>query len=279
MTITLIGVGLMGGSMVLSLKEREFAHKIIGVDKSEANLERALQLGIIDEKAELTPAIKKADLIIAAIPVNSIETLLPQILDQINDQQIVIDLGSTKSAALKSIKDHPRRGRFVATHPMTGTEFSGPNAAFEGLYDDKCTVLCDSEHSDKDAVDTVKQLYKTLNMRILEMNAEEHDMHTAYVSHISHISSFALALTVLEKEKEEKHIFDLASGGFRSTVRLAKSSSAMWVPIFMQNRHNVLDVLYELIFQLKKMKQLLIDKDAEGFDRLIKEANQIKRII
>ena len=279
MTITIIGVGLIGGSMGIALKDEGFADKVIGVGRRKESMDKALALGLIDEQAELAPAVAQADLIVLAVPMSAFDHLLPAVLDQINDKQVVIDVGSTKSAFLKQIKDHPRRGRFVATHPMAGTEYSGPEAAVEGLFEGKCTVLCDAENSDKDAVELVRKLYKALQMKIIYMDSEAHDTHAAYVSHISHITSFALALTVLEKEKEEKRIFELASGGFTSTVRLAKSSPEMWAPIFMQNRYNILDVLYEMIFQLKKMKQMLIDQDEEGFRKLIADANKIKRII
>ncbi|TAM98203.1 MAG: prephenate dehydrogenase/arogenate dehydrogenase family protein, partial [Chitinophagaceae bacterium] len=173
----------------------------------------------------------------------------------------------------------PKRNRFVATHPMAGTEYSGPEAAVKDLFKGKSTVFCDIEESDKDAVELVKKMYNDLGMRIVYMDSVSHDLHTAYVSHISHITSFALALTVLEKEKEEEAIFELASGGFESTVRLAKSSPDMWIPVFKQNRHNVLDVLYELIYQLKHIKQLLVDEEYEEFYKLIQKANEIKKII
>lgn len=279
MVVAIIGVGLIGGSMGITLKKRGFADHIIGVSRTRATLDKAMELGLIDERAELTDAVRKADLIVLAVPMGAFHSLLPKILDQINDRQVVIDVGSTKSVFLKEIKDHPRRNRFVATHPMAGTEYSGPMAAIEGLFDDKVTVFCDVEDSEADAVELVTGMYEVLKMKITYMEAEAHDMHVAYVSHISHITSFALALTVLEKEKEDKHIFELASGGFESTVRLAKSSPDMWAPIFMQNRYNVLDVLYEMIIQLKRMKQMLIDKDEEGFYKLMKEANKIKRIL
>lgn len=279
MTISIIGVGLIGGSMALSLKDRGFTDCVIGVSRRESTLDRALALGLIDEKASLEEAVKQADLIILAVPMNAFHRLLPQILDLVNDQQVVIDVGSTKATFMREIKSHKNRGRFVATHPMAGTEYSGPDAALDGLFDGRCTVLCDVNDSDEDAVEVVKKLYDTLHMKIIHIDSEAHDMHVAYVSHISHISSFALALTVLEKEKEEKRIFELASGGFESTVRLAKSSPDTWAPIFMENRYNVLDVLYEMIFQLKKMKQMLIDKDEQGFYKLIEDANRIKKIL
>lgn len=278
MVVAIVGIGLIGGSLAITLKENGFADRIIGVDVSQENLDKAIRRRLIDEDLPLTEAISKADVIVVSTPVDSMMTLLPHILDQV-DQQVVMDMGSTKGRLLATIADHPKRGRFVATHPMAGTEYSGPEAAIPNLYDNKCTVLCDVEHSDADAVELVQNLYKSIPMRMVYLNSEEHDLHTAYVSHISHISSFALALTVLEKERDENRIFQLASGGFSSTVRLAKSSPAMWVPIFKQNRDNVLDVLDEHINQLARFRSLLIKQDFERFYEQIEAANEIKRIL
>lgn len=278
-TIAIVGVGLIGGSMALTLKEKGFATKVLGVGRREASIQKALSLGLIDESVSLEEAIRQAELIILAVPVDALKEMLPGVLDKISDQQVVIDVGSTKEKFLQRIKDHPNRKRFVATHPMAGTEYSGPEAAQKDLFSGKSTVLCDVDDSEKDAVELVKQMYDVLGMRVIYMNAEAHDVHTAYVSHISHITSFALALTVLEKEKEEEAIFELASGGFESTVRLAKSSPDMWIPVFRQNRNNVLDVLYEMIHQLKHVKQLLVDEEYDEFYKLIQKANEIKKII
>jgi prephenate dehydrogenase len=195
------------------------------------------------------------------------------------DQQIVIDVGSTKEGIMQAVAGHKKRGRYVGTHPMAGTEYSGPEAAIPDLFTGKCTVMVDIEGSDPDAVKKVEDLYKSLEMNIVYHQSHEHDIHTAYVSHISHISSFALALTVLEKEKNEKRIFELAGGGFSSTVRLAKSNPDTWVPIFQQNRDYVLDVLDEHINTISKFRTLLIKKDFEAFYKMIEQANQIKRIV
>ena len=206
-------------------------------------------------------------------------TLIPEVLDQIGPQQVVLDVGSTKVQLLKGVKNHPNRGRLVATHPMAGTEFSGPEAAIPNLYDHKYTVFCDVEDSDEDAIGVVRKMYESIPMYIVELDAKAHDIHTAYVSHISHISSFALALTVLEKEKDEDRIFELASSGFSSTVSLAKSSPNMWIPIFRQNRDNLLDVLDEHIQQLARFRTLLIKKDFDTFYQLIEESNKIRKIL
>ena len=278
MVITIIGVGLIGGSMALALKEAGFVKKVIGVDASKAHLQKALERGLIDEAADLATAIQQSGLIVLAVPVDAIEVLLPQIMDLVTDQ-VVMDAGSIKEAVLESIKDHPKRGRFVATHPMWGTEYSGPEAAVKGAFVNKATVICNKENCDADALELAEKVYQTLGMQLVYMNAVEHDVHVAYVSHISHITSFALANTVLEKEREEDAIFSLASGGFESTVRLAKSNPAMWIPIFMQNRDNILDVLNEHISQLRKFKACLEKENYDYLKELIEHANTIRKII
>ncbi|MEO0339996.1 MAG: prephenate dehydrogenase [Bacteroidota bacterium] len=278
MVITIIGIGLIGGSLAISLKEKGYAKKVIGVDVSQENLDKAIRRRLIDEDKDLKAGVEQADIIIISTPVDAMLKIIPEVLDLV-DQQVVIDVGSTKSLVLDRIKNHPKRGRFVATHPMAGTEYSGPEAAIPNLYDHKYTVLCDIESSDEDAVALIREMYASIPMHIVELNAEEHDIHTAYVSHISHISSFALALTVLKKEKDVDRIFELASSGFSSTVRLAKSSPDMWVPIFRQNRDNVLDVLDEHINQLAIFRSLLIKKDFETFYKLIEESNKISKIL
>ena len=278
MIVTIIGTGLIGGSMALTLKEKGFATKVIGVDASEQHLAQALALGIIDEAHTLQDAVTLSDLIIIATPINAAENLLPQILD-IATKQVVMDVGSTKNNICKIVSTHPKRGRFVATHPMWGTEYSGPEAAVKNAFTDKATVICSKEASDSDAAALVEQVYQTLGMHLLYMDAAAHDVHVAYISHISHITSFALANTVLEKEREEDASFELASGGFESTVRLAKSNPSMWVPILMQNKENVLDVLNEHISQLRKFKASLEKEDPEYLLELIEKANGIKRIL
>ena len=279
MIITIIGIGLIGGSLAITLKENGFAQRIIGVDVSQDNLDKAMRRRLIDEEMGLEEGISAADIVVLATPVDVMLRLLPQILDRISSQQTVIDVGSTKERLLEAVKGHPARERYVATHPMAGTEHSGPEAAIPNLFDHKCTVLIDVGDSAPDAVEMAERLYRSIPMRIVQLDCLSHDVHTAYVSHISHISSFALALTVLAKEKDESHIFELASGGFDSTVRLAKSSPDMWVPIFRQNRDNVLDVLDEHIQQLARFRSLLIKKDFDTFYQLIEEANQISRIL
>ena len=278
MRVAIVGIGLIGGSMALALKENGFADWVIGVDANPEHQKLALELKLVDEIVPLNEAVVKSDLIILAIPVNAAEKLLPGLLDQVH-LQVLMDVGSTKEGLLKCIQNHPKRGRFVATHPMWGTENSGPTAAVAGAFIDKATVICNKEETDADALDLVEKMYETLGMHLVYMNAKAHDVHVAYVSHISHITSFALANTVLEKERGEDNIFELASGGFESTVRLAKSNSDMWVPIFMQNKENVLDVLNEHISQLRKFKSCLEKENFEYLKELIEQSNGIKRIL
>jgi len=278
MVISIIGIGLIGGSMAITLKENGFAKKIIGVDASQDNLDKAVRRRLIDEDKKLEEAVAESDIIIISIPVNAMLQVLPKVLDLVTNQ-VVMDVGSTKYELMQSIKDHPNRKQFVGTHPMAGTEHSGPEAAIPNLFNNKTTVICDANQSSKDAIEKVENLYKSLEMRVIQMDSNAHDIHTAYVSHISHISSFALALTVLEKEKNEKAILDLASSGFGSTVRLAKSSANMWVPVFQQNRDNVLDVLDEHINSLSKFRTYLIKKDFKKIRELIEQSNEIRRIL
>jgi prephenate dehydrogenase len=276
---TIIGIGLIGGSYALSLKRKGIASQIIGVENNIHHQQRARELNLVDETLPLNEAILKSELIVLAIPVDATVKLLPMILDQITGQQVVMDMGSTKEEVTSVICNHSNRKRFVATHPMWGTEYSGPEAAVNDAFIDKAVVICDAHYSDADALKLVENIYKEIGMHIIYMDASAHDLHTAYISHISHITSFALANTVLEKEKEDVAIFELASGGFESTVRLAKSNPAMWVPIFKQNRENVLDVLNEHITQLRKFKSCLEKENYEYLQELIENANGIKRIL
>ena len=278
MTVTVVGIGLIGGSMALAMKEKGIARKVIGVEKSQAHQEKALELNLVDELLPLDKAVKAADLVIIAVPVDASEKLLLQVLDQV-DKQAVIDVGSTKEGIIEAVSRHPKRDRFVASHPMWGTEYSGPEAAVRNAFIHKAAVICNKEESAPDALAAVQKIYSELGMHLVYMNAHDHDLHVAYISHISHITSFALANTVLEKEKEDDAIFELASGGFESTVRLAKSNPAMWVPIFMQNRDNVLDVLNEHIVQLRKFKSCLEKENYDYLAELIENANRIRRII
>ena len=264
--------------MALALRELGVASIVIGVEASEEHRKKAVELRLVDETAELEEAVAAADLVIVAIPVHSTEELLPRLLDLV-DNQVVMDVSSTKETILNAVAAHPKRGRFVSTHPMWGTEYSGPEAAVRNAFHGKVTVITGKEQSAGSAVEMVEDLYRKLGMTILYMDAASHDIHAAYVSHISHITSFALANTVLEKEKEEDTIFAMASAGFESTVRLAKSNPAMWVQIFMQNRENILDVLNEHISQLRKFKSCLEKENEAYLTELIGNANKIRKIL
>ncbi len=278
-TVTIIGVGLIGGSLSLAMKERGLVKKVIGVGRSPESLQKAKELGLIDESLSLEEAVPQSDLIYVAIPVDVTLPVMQRVMDLVTGTQVVTDAGSTKQALCAALADHPMRRRFVASHPMWGTEYSGPEAAVRNAFTGRTCVICEKEKSDADALATVEGLYENIGMDLVYMDAVSHDMHAAYVSHISHITSFALANTVLEKEKEDDAIFELAGGGFESTVRLAKSNPAMWVPIFMQNRENLLDVLNEHISQLRKFKACLEKENYGYLLQLIEDANKIRRII
>jgi prephenate dehydrogenase len=278
MTVTIIGTGLIGCSMANRLKEMGFAQIIIGVDSSEKNAKTALQLGWVDAILPIDDAINQSQLIIIAIPVDATLQILPGILNKL-DNQVLMDVGSTKCIICQSVVNNNKRGRFVATHPMWGTEKDGPESVVKDAFTGRVVVICEKDNTDADALQMVETLYSKIGMDLVYMDSDVHDVHAAYVSHISHIASYALSLTVLEKEKEEDAIFELASGGFESTVRLAKSNPAMWVPIFKQNKENVLDVLNEHISQLRKIKSCLEKENFTYLQELIENANKIKRIL
>lgn len=264
--------------MALALKHNGFASRVIGVEIDVLHAQKALELLLVDEILPLEDAVNDSDVIILAVPVDIADHIIVQLLGGVGDK-IVIDTGSTKTSICEKASLTKHRGRFVATHPMWGTEFSGPQAAVHGAFADKAVVICNRQDSDHDALLLAENLYRSLGMHILFMDALDHDLHAAYVSHISHITSFALANTVLEKEKEEDAIFEMASGGFESTVRLANSNAEMWVPIFRQNRENVLDVLNEHISQLKKFKSCLEKENYSYLHELINHANGIRKVL
>lgn len=281
--IGIIGLGLIGGSIAIDLRRRGFASEFLGVDADPLNASAAEKMGLVDRVVTLEECIDQSDMVIVAVPVGAALKLLPGILDRFEQtgakDKIVIDVCSTKELLARSVKYHSCRRQYVASHPMSGTEYSGPWAAKPGLFDGRAGIICDSHESDPKAVRIVEELYQALNMRLIYMNSSNHDVHTAYVSHVSHVTSFALALTVLDKEKDEKHIFDLASGGFSSTVRLAKSGASMWTPILMQNRDNILHVMDTYIEKMQAFRQALAADDEDAVRDLIEEANKIRRII
>ena len=279
-TVGVIGLGLIGGSMALDLKRRGFAASALGVEQDPVAAEAARTIGLVDEVVPYEDCIARADIIVVAVPVGTAVKMVPDILNHFEQgDKIVIDVCSTKSQICHATQYHPRRGQFVSTHPMAGTEYSGPWAAQPGLFDGRACIFANTEDSHPKAVKTIEELYAVLNMRPIYMNADQHDVHTAYVSHISHVTSFALALTVLDKEKDEKHIFDLASGGFSSTVRLAKSNADMWVPILSQNHDNVLHVMDTYIDKMRQFRDAIATYDETRIRELIAEANKIKKIL
>ncbi len=278
MKVSFVGIGLMNGSLSLDLQRLYPDAVMQGISRKETTLSRALDLGLIHETGDLDQ-LQDADWVFVSIPVEAIAALLPRILDAIGEQTLVVDFGSTKAAICESVKRHPKRAQFLAAHPIAGTEYSGPDAAVPELYKGKTIMLCDTAHTRVALLDKAKKVFGQLEMNIREMDPVEHDKHIAYVSHLSHITSFMLGKTVLEKETNEQNIFDMAGSGFASTVRLAKSSPEMWMPIFTQNKHNVLESLTEYISNLNAFKdKLTADAHAELLAEM-KDINKIKSIL
>ena len=276
--IYIIGIGLIGGSLALDVRAKYENARIFGIDINEAHIKDALHLKVIDENASYAD-LKNADLVILSVPVDVAVSELPKILDAISDDTLVIDMGSTKSPICNAVVIHPRRRNFLATHPIAGTEFSGPKAAIRNLFQGKANIICEVEKTAFKLQEKALKLFSDLGMRIRYMNPEAHDKHIAYVSHLSHISSFMLGKTVIEKEKNERDIFDMAGSGFESTVRLAKSSPEMWTPIFRQNRENVIETLNEYINNLKQFKTLMEANNFEEIYNEMKNTNHIKDIL
>ncbi len=277
MLVTIIGLGLIGGSLALELKKR-LGYTVNGIDTNIKNASKALELGIIDEITSIEDIVI-SDIIVLAVPVNYLPDLALEVLNFIKKEAIVFDMGSTKEKLSKTVENHEKRSNFVAVHPIAGTEHSGPEAAIYNLFDDKVNIICDKELSSVEAITKVLNIFEALNMRTIFMNSVEHDKHIAYVSHLSHISSFMLGKTVLEKEKNEKNIFDMAGSGFESTVRLAKSSPSMWSPIFIENKENILTSLNEYIDNLITFKNLIIEENSLGLRQTMKETNHIKEVL
>ncbi|MCD6543391.1 MAG: prephenate dehydrogenase [Flavobacteriaceae bacterium] len=276
--IAVIGLGLIGGSLALELKKTTWA-TIYGIDKNPDHLQKALDLGIIFKKANID-IVKDMDVVIIAVPVNVAPIIANQVLDLIHENTLVFDVGSTKAGVCKAIKDHPKRRNFVALHPIAGTEFSGPEAAIYDLFTDKVNIICEQHLSSKEMVDRASKLFENLKMRNVYMeSATQHDKHIAYVSHLSHISSFMLGKTVLEIEKDEKSIFNMAGSGFASTVRLAKSNPATWTPIFLQNKVSILKSLNEYIKNLKEFKQIIENESVEDIYAMMENTNRIKEVL
>jgi prephenate dehydrogenase len=276
--IFIIGVGLIGGSLAKDIKKNNPDSIIYGIGRKDATLDEALALHLIDKKATLDDIVN-ADLVIIAIPVDATVKLLPMVLDKISDTALVIDAGSTKVEICNVVKDHPKRRNFLAMHPIAGTEHSGPSAAIDGLFVGKTNIICEVEKTTFKLQEKALDLFKSMGMRIRYMNPDAHDKHIAYVSHLSHISSFMLGKTVIEKEKNERDIFDMAGSGFASTVRLAKSSPEMWTPIFKQNKENVIETLEEYINNLIHFKDMMKQDDFDAIFNEMKNTNYIKDIL
>ncbi|HEY4799552.1 MAG TPA: prephenate dehydrogenase [Bacteroidia bacterium] len=282
MKITVIGLGLIGGSMALDLKARGFCSYVIGIDTNPEHCRQAIALSLADETfssiegRDFKPL--QSEVVIISIPVTETARLLPWILDHIGENTVVMDVGSTKNEICKVIKKHPKRIQFVGTHPIAGTENSGPSAATKNLFDNKICILS-VDDSALWVVERVSELYEALNMKLLFMKAEEHDKHVAYVSHLSHISSFALATTVLEMEKNSSTIFDLAGSGFASTVRLAKSSPDMWAPIFEHNSKNISKALGTYIKHLERFRKYIDSGNTKATREIMEKANVIRKVL
>lgn len=278
MKVGIIGVGLIGGSLALSAREHIPDIEIYGSNRSQANLQKSLDLGLIDFRLEET-MIKQMDIILLAIPVDIALERLVDLLDEVNDNALIMDFGSTKAAICQQVALHSKRGQFLATHPIAGTEYSGPAAALPDLFEDKTQILCETQKTRPDLLEWAQDWFKKIGMNLREMDPVEHDQHITYVSHLSHISSYMLGKTVMEKEKDQSAIFDMAGSGFSSTVRLAKSSPHMWIPIFKQNKENISETLSQYINNLNQFKNLL---EADKFDELhqqILEINNIRQIL
>lgn len=279
MKTTVIGLGLIGGSMAKDLRKAGVATRLTGVENDPHHAAKALEIGLVNKVTSLEEALPDSDLVIVTIPVSAIQQTLPQILDLVGPEATVIDAGSTKSQISEAVKDHPNRKQFVAAHPIAGTENSGPTAALDGLFRNKISIICEPERSNEQALQTAVKVFQTLGMKITYMNAREHDKHVAYVSHLSHVSSFLLGQTVLDIERDEKNIFMLAGSGFASTVRLAKSSPDMWAPIFEQNAHFLRQALEEYITHLQRFHKHLVNGETDKLYEIMIQANEIRRVL
>ncbi len=277
--LAVAGLGLMGASLARDARTNGFARRILGVETDPAHARRALDLGLVDEVLPLGQAVERAELTVVAVPVDAALELLPAALDRTGEGQTLTDFCSTKRALLERVRRHPRRARYVAGHPMAGTENSGPDASRDGLFAGKAGILCDAQDSAPDAVEAVEALYRALGLRIVRLDAARHDRDVAYVSHAAHVIAYALALAVLDREHDERQVLDLASGGFSSTARLAKSSAAMWAPIFATNRDNVLAVIETCLAKLDAFRRAIAEGDDAGLRALIDRANTIRQVL
>ncbi|MBK8632524.1 MAG: prephenate dehydrogenase [Saprospiraceae bacterium] len=278
MNISIIGLGLIGGSIARDLKSQIYV-QVSGVDSNDNHCQMALDLGVVDQIISLEEAMDSSDVIIIAVPVDALQQLLPTILNQINDHQVLIDVGSTKKLICDAVRGHDKRGRFIAAHPLAGTEFSGPGAALKGLFVEKKNIVCESDLVQSDAMEIAMKIFDSLGMQTIFMDPSEHDKHLAYVSHLSHVSSFMLGMTVLDIERDEKQIFNLAGTGFASTVRLAKSNPKTWSAIFEKNNVHLSAALDQYILWLQKFKKAMDEGDRTAMETYMTSANDIKRVL
>jgi prephenate dehydrogenase len=279
MNVTIIGLGLIGGSIAIDLRKAGIASRIFGLDLNPAHAREALRLGLVDEVVPENIALPQSDLVVLAIPVNAMTALLPTVLDVLDKDAVVLDTGSTKAQICRAVANHPQRHQFVAAHPIAGTENSGPAAAFSGLFQGKTNIVCDRDRSADKALQRALAVFEALGLTTIFMEPEEHDRHVAYVSHLSHVSAFLLGQTVLDIEKDVKNIFNLAGSGFASTVRLAKSSPDMWAPIFEQNVEYLSQALLEYIMHLQRFHYHLMKRDTRELHRIMANANQIRSVL
>ena len=279
MKTTIIGLGLIGGSIAIDLRKSGMVTELVGIDLNKEHAAKALELGLVDRIDAEGKSISTSDLIVMAIPVSVLSQLLPSILDTVKKEAVVVDTGSTKTTICKVISHHKNRGQFVAAHPIAGTENSGPTAAFSGLFQNKTNIICEREKSSDNALTTAEKIFAALRMNTIYMDAAEHDKHVAYVSHLSHVSSFLLGQTVLDIERDEKNIFALAGSGFSSTVRLAKSSPDMWAPIFEQNVEHLSQAILEYIMHLQRFQYHLMKRDVNELHKIMKDANRIREVL
>lgn len=278
MKLAVIGVGLIGGSWAKALKKSGVVSSIVGIDRSEEHLSQAIALGIVDDKATFAD-LATVDMVFLSIPVDQMVIELPKVLDAVGEQTVVIDAGSTKLQLCEAVASHPKRRNFLAAHPIAGTEYSGPSAAIDNLYEGKLAIVCEVEKTAINLQERAMNAFAALQMRVRYMGAKEHDVHVAYVSHLSHISAFMLGKTVMGKEKDDRNIFDLAGSGFASTVRLAKSSPQMWAPIFIQNKEPLLETLDAYIENLNAFRTLIAEEDLESLLDEMKRINSIEKIL
>ena len=278
MKVGIIGLGLIGSSLALKISEAYNDIRIYGEDISESNLKYTIENKIIGNKLE-EKDYSKLDILFVAIPVDQVLKVLSPILDKVGENTLVVDLGSTKKPICDLANSNQNRRKFLAAHPIAGTEFSGPMSADISLFDNKTIILCETEKTENRLLNIAKDLFLSIGMSIKEMTADEHDKHIAYVSHLSHITSFMLGKTVMDKEKDEETIYDMAGSGFESTVRLGKSSPSMWTPIFNQNKKNIIDALDEYLKNIKNFKHLIeTDNLSEMFNEM-EQINGIKNIL